>query len=272
MNKRSLWSGPYILWMIGFTVIPFCMILHYALTDRDGAFTFRNLLAMFEPVHLKAMTVSVEVAFFCTVICILLAYPLVIAMKRLGLFGKSYTILVLILPMWINFILRLLALQMILSNNGVLNHIFSILGLPPHELANTRTAMMIGIVYDYLPYMIVSIYNSVADIDDDIIEAARDLGAGSLTVFFRIILPLSVPGLLSGIVMVFVPSMTSFVTANIMAGGKIQLIGNIIEQEFITTMDWHLGSGLSVILMIFVLLSMAFTSRNDPDYGMSKIW
>lgn len=131
---------------------------------------------------------------------------------------------------------------------------------------------MIGMVYDYLPYMILPIYNAIAEIDEDVIEAAKDLGANGMTVFRKIILPLSVPGLMSGVVMVFVPSMTSFVVADILGGGKLQLIGNIIEQEFTRSMDWNLGSGLSVSLMIFVLISMAFTMKNDPEGKDSAIW
>ena len=272
MNKRPLLSGPYIVWIAGFTVIPLLIIIKYAFTDQSGAFTLENILAMFEPVHLKAMIFSVETAFLCTVICIIISYPLVLALRRLGLGGRSFTIFILILPMWINFILRLLALQMILSNNGFLNLFLSFLGLPEWNVANTRTAIMIGIVYDYLPYMVLAIFNSVDGIDSDIIEAARDLGANGFQVFLRIILPLSVPGLLSGIVMVFVPSMTSFVTANILGGGKEQLIGNVIEEEFMVTMNWNLGSGLSVILMVFVLISMTFTANNETNERESRIW
>ncbi|MCR5733076.1 MAG: ABC transporter permease [Lachnospiraceae bacterium] len=272
MNKRSVWASPYIVWMIGFTVIPLMIIVKYAFTSEDGGFTLDNMLAMFEPVHLKAMVFSVEIAFLCTVICILLSYPLVIALRRLGFNKQGFTILVLVLPMWINFILRLLAWQMILSNNGILNFILRSIGLRDQNIANTSIAMMIGIVYDYLPYMVLAIYSCVEEIDNDVIEAARDLGAGGFIIFLRIILPLSVPGLLSGIVMVFVPSMTSFVTANILGGGKLQLIGNVIEQEFMTTMNWNLGSGLSVILMIFVLISMTFTSRNEVIGKESRVW
>ncbi len=272
MNKRSLFSGPYILWIVGFTVIPLLIITKYAFTDQSGAFTLENILAMFEPVHMKAMIFSVETALLCTVICILISYPLVLALRRLGLGGSSFTIFILILPMWINFILRLLALQMILSNNGFLNLFLSFMGLPEWNVANTRTAIMIGIVYDYLPYMVLAIFKSVDGIVSGIIEGARDLGANGFHVFLRIILPLSVPGLLSGIVMVFVPSMTSFVTANILGGGKEQLIGNVIEEEFMVTMNWNLGSGLSVILMVFVLISMTFTANNETNERESRIW
>lgn len=174
--------------------------------------------------------------------------------------------------MWMNFILRILAWQMILSNNGILNFILTKLGLHALPLANTGAAVMIGVVYDYFPYMVLPIFNAVAEIDEDIIEAAKDLGANGFTVFRRIIFPLSIPGLLSGIVMVFVPSMTSFVISDILGGGKLQLIGNVIEQEFTKSSNWNLGSGLSVSLMIFVLLSMAFTMKNDGEGKGSAIW
>lgn len=185
---------------------------------------------------------------------------------------QSFVMFIWILPMWMNFILRILAWQMILSNNGILNFILTKLGLEALPLANTGTAVMIGVVYDYLPYMVLPIFNAVAEIDEDIIEAAKDLGANGFTVFRRIIFPLSIPGLLSGIVMVFVPSMTSFVISDILGGGKLQLIGNVIEQEFTKSSNWNLGSGLSVSLMIFVLLSMAFTMKNDGEGKGSAIW
>ena len=146
------------------------------------------------------------------------------------------------------------------------------MGFAPLQIANTGTAIMIGVVYDYLPYMILPIYNAIMEIDEDIIEAAKDLGAGSFTVFRRVILPLSVPGLISGVVMVFVPSMTSFVVSNILGGGKLQLIGNVIEQEFISSSDWHAGSGLSVALMVFVLVGMAFTGNSKTEGKESVIW
>ena len=184
----------------------------------------------------------------------------------------GFALFVLILPMWMNFILRVLAWQMILSNNGILNLLLQKIGLEPVALANSGAAIMIGVVYDYLPYMVLPIFNAVSEIDEDIIDAAKDLGAGGFTIFRKIIFPLSVPGLLSGIVMVFVPSMTSFVISDILGGGKLQLIGNIIEQEFTKSMNWYLGSGLSVSLMIFVLISMAFTMRNDMEGKGSAIW
>lgn len=272
INKRSWLSSPYIIWIIGFTVIPMIVIFRYALTNAEGGVTFSQITAILDPVHLKALVFSLEIAVGSTLICILLSYPLVVAMRRLNLGRQGFALFVLILPMWMNFILRVLAWQMILSRNGILNFLLKGLGMEPLAIANTGTAIMIGMVYDYLPYMVLPIFNAVAEIDEDIIEAAKDLGAGGLTIFRKIIFPLSIPGLLSGIVMVFVPSMTSFVVSDILGGGKLQLVGNIIEQEFTKNMNWNLGSGLSVSLMIFVLISMAFTMKHDVEGKGSAIW
>lgn len=272
INKRVWLSAPYMIWIGAFTVIPVCMVAFYAFTGKDGGFTFANIIETFDGIHLKAFFESLKIAVLCTLICIILSYPLVMALKTLGMGRKGFTMFILILPMWMNFVLRVLAWQMILSNNGILNFILTSLGFEPLAIANTSTSVMIGIVYDYLPYMVLPIFNAVMDINEDVIEAAKDLGAGPFTVFFRIILPLSFPGLISGIVMVFVPAMTSFAIADILGGGKIQLIGNIIEQEFIKSANWNLGSAVSLILMIFVLLGMAFTSTNETAVKETTVW
>lgn len=272
LNKRSLLAAPYNVWIIGFTVLPLLTILWYALTDASGNLTLEYIGAILEPVHLKALLLSLEIALGCTGICILLAYPLVMALRRLNMGRQGFALFIVILPMWMNFILRILAWQMILSNNGILNYLLGLIGIGPLNISNTKTAIMIGMVYDYLPYMVLPIFNAVAEIDEDVIEAAKDLGAGSRTIFRKIIFPLSVPGLLSGIVMVFVPSMTSFVVSDILGGGKLQLIGNVIEQEFTKSMNWNLGAGLSVSLMIFVMISMTFTMKNDAEGKESTVW
>lgn len=272
MKRRPLLAAPYAVWVAGFTVIPLLVIFQYALTSREGEFSFANIMAIFEPVHLKALLFSLEIAVGCTIVCILLSYPLVMAMRRLNMGRQGFTLFILILPMWMNFILRILAWQLILSNNGILNFLLQIIGLMPLNLANTGAAIMIGVIYDYLPYMVLPIFNAVNEIDEDLIEAAKDLGANSLTVFAKVVFPLSIPGLLSGIVMVFVPSMTSFVIADVLGGGKLQLIGNVIEQEFTKSANWNMGSGLSVSLMLFVLISMAFTTKNETEGKSSSIW
>lgn len=265
MNKKLL-SVPYLVWIVGFTIIPLLFILGRALTNADGGFTFSNIVAIFDDVHRKALFTSLKLAFICTVICILLAYPLALIMRGSHLNQKSVILLVLILPMWMNFILRILALQMIISNNGILNMLLSKIGIEPLQIINTQGAIVLGMVYDFLPYMILPVLNAITAIDEDLIEASRDLGAGKWNVFRKIIFPLSLPGVGSGITMVFVPAMTAFVISNILGGGKILLLGNVIEQEFTVTMNWNLGAGLSVALMLFVLVtSVLFGGSDDGD-------
>lgn len=168
--------------------------------------------------------------------------------------------------------LRILAWKMLLSNNGVINTVLESVGLPPLDILNTPTAVVFCMVYDFLPFMILPIYNSMARIGKDIIEAARDLGAGSFTIFFKIILPLTLSGVVSGIIMVFVPALTSFAISDLLGGGKVLLIGNVIEQAFMQEYNWNLGSGLSIVLMIFVIASMALMSAHDNEGGGAGVW
>ena len=245
MNKRSLLAGPYIVWIIGFTVLPLLMIIFYALGDGRGEMTMSNILAIFEPVHRKALLLALWLAILCTGICLVLAYPLALILRKLNIGKQGMMAIIVILPMWVNFILRIMAWQLLLSRNGLINGALGAIGLPGQDLANSSMAIVIGMVYDYLPFMILPVYNAVTDLKDDVIEAARDLGAPPKAVLTRIMIPLTKPGIISGITMVFVPSLTAFAIPDILGGGKVMLIGNIIEQEFSTSMNWHLGSGLS---------------------------
>lgn len=271
MNKRSLLATPYIVWIIGFTVLPILMIVFYALGDGNGGFTLSNILAIFKPVHLKSLLLALWLALLCTVVCLLLAYPLAVILRKLNIGKKGLMAIIVILPMWVNFVLRIMAWQLLLSRNGIINAILGVLGLPGQDLANSNVAIVIGMVYDYLPFMILPVYNAVMELNEDVIEAARDLGAPLSAVLTKIMIPLTMPGIISGITMVFVPSLTTFAIPDILGGGKIMLIGNIIEQEFSTSMNWNLGSGLSIALMIFVLISMMFTVKNDGGKE-SSVW
>lgn len=271
MNRKLL-SVPYLVWIIGFTIIPLIFIVSQALTHTSGCFTLENLTAIFNPLHRKALLLSLELAFACTVICIILAYPLALIVRSLHVNSGSFMLFVLILPMWMNFILRVLALQMLLSNNGIINMLLKNMGMDPIKIINTPAAIIFGMVYDFLPYMILPIMNSIIAIPEDYIEAAKDLGASPWYIFRKIILPLSLSGVGSGITMVFVPSMTAFVISNILGGGKIQLLGNIIEQEFTVSMNWNLGSGLSVALMLFILFTSLIFNKNQNEEGGKLLW
>ena len=264
MSKKLL-SGPYLLWMIGFTVIPLALIVFYGLTDRSGAFTLANVLSIGTAEHRKALFLSLGLSLISTLVCLLLAYPLAMILRKRNIGKGSFVVFIFILPMWMNFLLRTMAWQTLLERNGVINGILAWLHLPKQNLINTPAAIVLGMVYNFLPFMVLPIYNVLAKIDDNTINAAKDLGANTLQTLFFIWLPLSLPGIISGITMVFVPSLTTFVISDLLGGSKILLIGNVIEQEFTKGNNWHLGSGLSLVLMIFILISMAMIAKYDKN-------
>ena len=264
MSKKLL-SGPYLLWMIGFTVIPLALIVFYGLTDRSGAFTLANVLSIGTAEHRKALFLSLGLSLISTLVCLLLAYPLAMILRKRNIGKGSFVVFIFILPMWMNFLLRTLAWQTLLEKNGVINGILSALHLPTQSLITTSGAIILGMVYNFLPFMVLPIYNVLCKIDDNTINAAQDLGANFFQTLFYIWLPLSVPGIISGVTMVFVPALTTFVISNLLGGCKILLIGNVIEQEFTKGSNWHLGSGLSLVLMIFILLSMALIAKYDKN-------
>lgn len=263
--KTKYLAFPYIVWMIGFTVIPLALIVYYGLTDKTGAFTLENVLSIATPEHAKALFLSLALSLASTVICLLLAYPLAMILRKKGVGAGSFIVFIFILPMWMNFLLRTLAWQTLLEKSGVINGILSALGLPGISIINTPGAIILGMVYNFLPFMVLPIYNILMKIDDNTINASKDLGANSVQTFLHIWLPLSVPGIISGITMVFVPALTTFVISNLLGGSKILLIGNVIEQEFTRGSNWHLGSGLSLVLMVFILISMALIAKYDKN-------
>lgn len=262
---RKALSLPYIVWMIGFTVIPLLLIFIFGLTDRSGAFTLKNVLSILERNHMKALLLSLRLSLISTAICLLLAFPLSMVLRGKKLGSASFVVFIFILPMWMNFLLRTLAWQTLLEKNGVINGILTALHLKNISIINTPTAIVLGMVYNFLPFMVLPVYNTMCKIDDSIIEAARDLGASFLQTLLRIWIPLSVPGIVSGITMVFVPALTTFVISNILGGSKILLIGNVIESEFTKASNWNLGSGLSIVMLIFILLSMTVLARYDKN-------
>ena len=264
MNKRLL-AGPYLVWMIGFIVIPLALIVYYGLTDKSGAFTLANIISITAPEHMKALWLSLGLSLVSTVVCLILAYPLAMILRNRGVGQGSFIVFIFILPMWMNFLLRTLAWQTLLEKGGVINGILKALHLPAQNLINTPGAIILGMVYNFLPFMVLPIYNVLCKIDDNTINAARDLGANPAQVLWHIWFPLSLPGVISGITMVFVPALTTFVISNLLGGSKILLIGNVIEQEFMKGSNWHQGSGLSLVLMVFILISMALIAKYDKN-------
>ena len=265
-NKLKKWlAAPYAVWAAGFIIIPLILILYYAFTGEEGGFTLSNFAYVATKENIKALGLALWLSLLSTVLCLVLAYPLAMILANRNVNQTSFIVLIFILPMWMNFLLRTLAWQTLLEKNGVINNILHFLHLPEQSLINTPGAIVLGMVYNFLPFMILPIYNVLAKIDRDVLYAARDLGANNMQTFFKIILPLSVPGVISGITMVFVPSLTTFVISDLLGGSKILLIGNVIEQEFKQGSNWHTGSGLSLVLMIFIIASMALIAKYDKN-------
>ena len=240
MNKKKLLSGPYFVWMILFTIIPLLVIAWYGFTDRTGAFTLANVRAIASPEHLKALGLSLSLSIACTILCLLIAYPLAMILKKTGMGKKGFVVFIFILPMWMNFLLRTYAWLNLLDDGGILFNICRNLGLPTFSVVGTNAAIIMGMIYNFLPFMVLPLFNVLTKIDENVLNA-------------------------SGITMVFVPSLTTFAISDLLGARKIMLIGNIIEQEFSTADNWNLGSGLSLVLMVFILISMAVLEHYDKN-------
>ena len=265
-KKNPLLSGPFKVWTIAFTVIPLILIFYYGLTaQEDRRFTLSNILKIATPEYRKALLLSLMLSLISTIICLVMAYPLAMILAGMKLRSTGLIVMIFIIPMWMNFLLRTMAWQTLLEKSGVINMILNALHLPSLNIINTPYAIVLGMVYNFLPFMLLPIYNSLVKIDPAVINAARDLGAGPVQTFFSITVPLTIPGIISGITMVFVPALTTFVISDLLGGSKILLIGNVIEQQFKQVNNWHVGSGLSLVLMVFILLSMAIMNKYDKD-------
>ncbi|MDE7156626.1 MAG: ABC transporter permease [Lachnospiraceae bacterium] len=269
-KKYTLFAGPYIVWMTAFIVIPLLFVCYYGFTDGEGKFTFDNVAVITQKEYYGALGLSVLLAVICTLVCLLLAYPLALILRNMKMKKSSFIVFIFILPMWMNFLLRTYAWQAILDINGVLDHVLAYLHLPAFNIINTPQAIVLGMVYDFLPFMVLPIYNVLIKIDDNTINAARDLGANYRQTLTKVIIPLSFPGIASGIIMVFVPALTTFVISDILGGGKQLLIGNLVENK-VKADNLNLGAGLSLILMIFIVLNMLFTAKYDKGQEGGRV-
>lgn len=255
---------PYLVWMALFVIVPLGMVVYYAFTDSvNGTFTFSNFEKfVLDDVFLSVCLDSLKTAFLSTLICLLIAYPFAYILSRMKARTQTMLNMLVMVPMWMNFILRICAWQVILDNNGILNRLFLTLGFEKANLLNTETAVILGMVYNFLPFMIIPIYNVMAKIPDSLLEASRDLGCNGFQMFRRVILPLSVPGIVSGVTMVFVPAASTMVIGPRLGG--YDLIGDSINQYIIgTAHNVNAGSMLSLVLMVIILISMAIMNRVD---------
>lgn len=264
-NMRNLFLAPFCIWAGIFIFVPLIYIVWYGLTDAQGNFSLDNLAMIFQTEFFRSLEMSVLLALISTIICLLLAYPLCLILVERAKSAGAIITLLFVLPLWMNTLLSTMAWQTILEKNGIINQILRLLSLPDAAMINTAGAIVLGMVYNYLPYMVLPLYVSLSKIDKSVIEAARDLGANTMQTFFKVIFPLSLPGAVSGITMVFIPALTTFAISALLGGGKLLLIGNVIEQEFTFEYDWNLGSALSIVLMIFIVVNMIITVAFDTS-------
>ena len=272
IGNKKVTVTPFASWMVVFVLVPMALVVYYAFTNADGSFTVENLKWIYT--YRSTMFLSLRLAFIATVICLLLAYPIAYSMSRASEKIQRNATLIIMLPMWMNFLVRTYSWMTILENNGLINSalraIAGMLGIDfdGFQLINNRGAIVLGMVYNFLPYMILPIYTALTKIDNSLLEAARDLGSNGFHVFKRVILPLSVPGIISGITMVFIPSISTFIISRILGGGKDYLIGNLIEDYFLGNsgvVNYNVGAALSMVLMVLILIATFFMNRVDKD-------
>ena len=264
-SKASRWAAaPYLVWMVIFIVVPLFIVIGYALTNADGAFTLENLatIGRYSSVFARSLLLAAE----ATVICLVLAFPVGYFLSRLRANKQHIMLMLVMLPMWMNFLLRTYAWMTLLEKNGLINRLLGVFGIGPLNMINTSGAVVLGMVYNFLPYMILPLYTAMTKIDNSVIEAAQDLGAGMFKTLTKVLIPLSAPGIATGITMVFVPSVSTFIISRMLGGGSNMLIGDLIELQFLgNSYNYNLGSALSLVLMVIVLLCMSFTNGFDDE-------
>ena len=273
-QSESRLATPYAIWSVLFIVIPLILIVFFSFTKQvDGRymFTLDNFDKFFNVMYFKVVRRSLVLAFISTVLCLIVGYPTAYIISKAKPSRRATLLLLCILPMWMNFLLRTYAWSAILGKNGFINTLLGMVGLGPINILYTDAAVLLGMVYNFLPFMILPIHTILSKMDQDLINAAKDLGANNFQVFTKVIFPLSLPGVISGITMVFMPAVSTFVISKLLGGGQFYLIGNLIEQEFMSVGDCHFGSAISIFMMIIILISMAimnkYSSGTDKEGG-----
>ena len=270
MKQFRSMAYPYVAWITILIILPMLLIIAYAFTVEgtaffQGQFTLDNFARFFsDAVFLQVLIRSMRTAIITTIVCLLLGYPAAYAISRSGM-SSTKLILVITLPTWINMLVRTYAWVGILQANGLLNHLLSLLHIGPFQFMYTDFAVVLGMVYNFLPFMILEIHTSLSKMDPSYLEAASDLGADHVKAFFKVTLPLSIPGMISGITLVFLPAVSSFFIPKLLGGGQYVLIGNVIESQFLTSGNWSFGSALSLTMVIIIMISMYFTRKLDKN-------
>ena len=262
--KEKIPAMPYIIWTLIFTLIPLILVIYFAFTNQNGEFTVNNFanVSAFAPVIMR----SIILALISTLICLILAYPLSYYISRQSKTVQHALIMLVMLPMWMNFLLRTYAWMSILEQNGLINKALIFMGLSPVKLINTQWAVLIGMIYNYLPFMILPLYSIMTKINKSLIEASQDLGANSFNVFSKIVFPLSLPGMAAGVTMVFVAAVSTFVISRMLGGGSNILIGDLIEMQFLgMSYNPNLGSAISLVLIVISLCAIMLMQQIDDN-------
>ena len=267
--KKQAVASPYMLWAVIFIIVPLLFVAYYSLTDAHGNFTLQYIsdIGKYKDIMLN----SIWLGFIATIISLVLAYPLAYIMARSSMNVQRTMMMLVMLPMWMNLLIRTYSLMILLQDTGIINSALSFLKLPHVHMINTQGAVVLGMVYNYIPYMILPLYSIMAKIDGGLIEAAEDLGANKLTVLRKVIIPLSLPGIASGFTMVFVPSVSTFYISKKLGGNAFALIGDVIEMQFKSSNNYNLGAALSLVLMFMIIICMAVMNRftgDDDDGGV----
>lgn len=261
---------PYVLWSFLLIVLPLALILLYSITTGDNSlitihFTLDNFRKISDPIYLNVFIKSLQMGLITTGVCLVLAYPMAYIISKFDESSQNILILLVTIPMWINTLLRTYAWISLLSDNGIINSLFKLLGLNQQTMMYTNFSVVMGLVCDLLAFMVIPIHTSLAKMDHSLVEAASDLGANRFQTFTKVILKLSLPGVINGVSMVFLLSISSFVIPQLLGGHQFVLIGNLIENQFISVGDWNFGSSISVILAVIILVMMGFMKKIDPD-------
>lgn len=261
--SRKLVDKPYIVWSVLFIIAPLVMVFYYAFTDTSGAFSLSSINAI--PAYTSTILLSVIYGVIASAICLLIGYPFAYLLTKTKLSTQSMMVLLVMLPMWMNFLIRTYSWMTILGDSGIINTVLGVLGLGSVKLINTGGAVILGMVYNFLPYMILPIYSVISKMDNSLIEAAQDLGSSKAQIFRKVIMPLSLPGVISGITMVFVPCVSTFYITQKLGGGQVVLIGDIIETQFQTANNYHLGASLSLVLMVLIIMCLGIMNFLGAD-------
>ena len=267
MNKKRAFAFPYVVWMVIFTVVPLILILFYAFIHRTdtGAlvFTTQYIKSALSGSSMSVLMLSLEYALITTIFCLLLAYPAALFLWQLKSRIGSIVNLLFMLPMWMNFLLRTYAWRALLDTSGPINQLLQWLGFPVQQLLYTEGAVIFGLVYNFLPFMLLPIYTSFTKIDRSYVQAAEDLGANKWQTLIHVILPLTKSGIITGITMVFMPAVTTFVISRLLGGSQTMMFGDLLENQFMLLKDWNTGSALAVVMMVLMLISMALVRKSD---------